>query len=461
MRAPLLILLLLTAVPVVAETRVPQSSSEISLSFAPVVRAAAPAVVNIYARRLVETRRSIFADDPVFGGFFEQFQDPRPQVQNSLGSGVIVSKSGMVVSNFHVVGNSTDIRVVLKDRREISANVLLADRDSDLAILQLDEAEVSDLAALELRDSDTVEVGELVLAIGNPFGVGQTVSSGIVSGLARTGIMAGNARGYFIQTDAAINPGNSGGALVDARGRLIGINTSILTRSGGSNGIGFAIPANLVRRFVEQAEDGRTSFARPWAGVAAQPVSDDIAKALGMSRPDGIVITELHPLSPLRVAGLEVGDVVVAVDGQPVTSPPEMIFRMSVTGIGETAKIAFLSDGASREAIVALELPPEIPPRAEYRAPERNVFAGFEAANINPAIEQEMSIELPSEGVVVTSPGRLGSRVGLRAGDVLVRVNGREVADTSQIEPALKNAGRSFSFEVLRGGRTVSFRFRI
>ncbi len=461
MRAPLLILALLTAAPVIAQTQVPQSRSEISLSFAPVVRAAAPAVVNIYARRVVENRRSIFADDPVFGGFFDRFQNSRPQHQNSLGSGVIVSEGGLVVSNFHVVGDATDIRVVLKDRREISARVLLADRESDLAILQLDEAEVTDLATLELRDSDTVEVGELVLAIGNPFGVGQTVSSGIVSGLARTGIMAGNARGYFIQTDAAINPGNSGGALVDANGHLIGINTSILTRSGGSNGIGFAIPANLVQRFIEQAEMGRTRFARPWAGVTAQPVSDDIAEALGLSRPDGIVITELHPLSPVRSAGLEVGNVVVAVDGQPVTSAPEMMFRMSVAGIGQTAVLSYIDDGVSRTADVKLDLPPEVPPRATYTASDRSVFAGLEVMNINPAVEQEMSFELPEEGVVVTKPGRLGNRVGLRASDVLLRVNGREMTQTSQVEPALANAGRTFRFEVLRGGRIVSFRFRI
>lgn len=194
-----------------ATPRVPNSTAEISLSFAPVVKEAAPAVVNIYARRVVQTRRSPFEGDPFFGGLFRDFSAPRPRVQNSLGSGVIVSPDGFVVSNYHVVGQADDIRVVLNDRREYQARVLIGDEESDLAILKI---EAEDMPFLELRDSDTVEVGELVLAIGNPFGVGQTVSSGIVSGLARSGTATGNGRGYFIQTDAPINPGNSGGALV-------------------------------------------------------------------------------------------------------------------------------------------------------------------------------------------------------------------------------------------------------
>ncbi|MGR3583188.1 MAG: trypsin-like peptidase domain-containing protein, partial [Pseudooceanicola nanhaiensis] len=218
--------------PVAAtEPAVPNSQAEIALSFAPVVKQAAPAVVNIYASRVVQSRRSPFADDPFFSDFFRNYGQTRPQVQNSLGSGVILSADGIVVSNNHVVEQADDIRVVLNDRREFRARVLMADAEADLAILKLEEA--AEMPHLDLRDSDGVEVGELVLAIGNPFGVGQTVSSGIVSGLARSGTATGNARGYFIQTDAPINPGNSGGALIDLNGRLIGVNTSILSKSGG------------------------------------------------------------------------------------------------------------------------------------------------------------------------------------------------------------------------------------
>jgi len=252
------------------DPRVPQSPAEISLSFTPVVKRAAPAVVNIYARRIINTRSSPFSDDPFFQNLFRDFGVPRQRVQNSLGSGVILSEDGIVVSNYHVVAEATDIRVVLNDRREYSASVLLADQESDLAVLRLEDA--PEMPALDLRDSDSVEVGELVLAIGNPFGVGQTVSSGIVSGLARSGTATGNARGYFIQTDAPINPGNSGGALVDIDGRLIGVNTAILSRSGGSNGIGFALP--FPRRWwlssLSRQRQGTRASSAPGRGL---PVS--------------------------------------------------------------------------------------------------------------------------------------------------------------------------------------------
>jgi S1-C subfamily serine protease len=270
-----------------AKTRIPESPAEISLSFAPLVKQAAPAVVNIYASRVVQQSQSPFAGDPFFQNFFRDFPS-RPRVQNSLGSGVILSPDGIVVSNYHVVGQATEIRVQLNDRSEYAAEVLLADEEADLAILKLKGAKK--LPSLALRDSDTVEVGELALAIGNPFGVGQTVSSGIISGLARSGTATGNARGYFIQTDAPINPGNSGGALIDINGDLIGINTSILTRSGGSNGIGFAIPSALVAQFVAQAEAGKTRFERPWAGMVAQPVDADLAEGLQLKRPVVVVI---------------------------------------------------------------------------------------------------------------------------------------------------------------------------
>jgi len=215
-----------------AQSQLPQSQAQISLSFAPLVKQAAPAVVNIYAKRIVQSRVSLFASDPFFRDFFGDLGRAQPRVQNSLGSGVILSSDGYMVTNYHVVGGASDIRVVLNDRREYSAEVLLGDQASDLAILRLTNAD--NLPFLPLRESDTVEVGELTLAIGNPFGVGQTVSSGIISGLARSGAGTGNERGYFIQTDAPINPGNSGGALIGMDGALIGVNTAIVTRSGGS-----------------------------------------------------------------------------------------------------------------------------------------------------------------------------------------------------------------------------------
>ncbi|SMX30979.1 trypsin-like peptidase domain-containing protein [Actibacterium lipolyticum] len=451
--------ILLFAVSAQAETTVPGSKAEISLSFAPVVRQAAPAVVNIYAKRVVATRVSPFADDPFFRELFRGQGRTVPRVQNSLGSGVILSSDGIVVSNYHVVGQATEIRVVLNDRREFDATVLLGDEEADLAILQLNDAR--DLPTLELRDSDDVEVGDLVLAIGNPFGIGQTVSSGIVSGLARSGVSVGSGRGYFIQTDAAINPGNSGGALVDGRGRLVGINTAILTRSGGSNGIGFAIPANLVQRFVEQAAAGSSQFARPWAGIGGQAVDAALAEGLGMGLPVGVVVSELHAESPFREAGLKVGDVILTLDGTPVNTPQEMIFRMASRGIGDTLSMTYLRRGVEVEGQVALVLPPETPARAQVVISERSVLSGMTVLNINPAVASEFGLGVTSQGVIVSDPGTVGARVGLRAGDILLRVNKTTIKDTDDVATAAENAGRSWLIEYIRGGQRGVLRFRV
>ncbi|ETW11641.1 protease DegQ [Roseivivax marinus] len=457
MRVLILLLCLGLSAPLAAEERVPQSPAEISLTFAPLVREAAPAVVNIYARRVVE-QRSPFAGDPFFGEFFRNFGSTRPRVQNSLGSGVILSADGIVVSNYHVVGEAEDIRVVLNDRREFDARVLLGDEEADLAILKLEGA--GDMPHLSLRDSDDVEVGELVLAIGNPFGVGQTVSSGIVSGLARSGTATGSARGYFIQTDAPINPGNSGGALIDVSGRLIGVNTSILSRSGGSNGIGFAIPAALVAQFVAQAEAGQERFRRPWAGLTGQPVDADLSDSLGQAAPAGVLISAIHPASAFRDAGLEVGDVVVAVDGQAVNTPAEMIYRLSIRGIGAESVVTYARAGVESEARVALIAAPDAPARAAVTLARGDVLPGLALSRVNPAVIEEMELPLSAAGVVVTDPGRWGARAGLRARDVLRSVNGRAVQAPSDVGPALRAAASVVEIEVVRGGRRLALRFR-
>jgi len=459
---PLFLSLLLCLAPLVAQAeeavRVPESQAEITLSFAPLVRETAPAVVNIYARVIRQARaRTPFMDDPFFERLFEGFGQPAPRVQNSLGSGVILSADGIVVSNYHVVGQATDIRVVLNDGREYEARVLLGDRDSDLAILQI--AGVSDLPFLPLRDSDSVEVGELTLAIGNPFGVGQTVSSGIVSGLARSGGSNGRGAGYFIQTDAPINPGNSGGALIDMRGQLLGINTRILSRSGGSNGIGFAIPADLVAAFVKQARDGNDRFVRPWAGATGQAVDADLAETLGRDRPGGIMLAGLHPASPLAEAGFEVGDVVLAVDGAPVGSPGEMLFRMSVASDQDSASMTRLRDGAEDELTVALIPPPDSPPREEITLPEGASLPGLTLARINPAVLAELNLPIASDGVVVLDEGQIGRRVGLRRGDVLHRIDRQDIETPAQAAAILSEARRGTTVRAVRGNSRIVLRF--
>ena len=441
-----------------ADQQVPTSQSQISLSFAPLVKQSAPAVVNIYAKRITQARRNTFMDDPFFQRFFDS-GPPAPRVQNSLGSGVILSSDGIIVSNYHVVGMATDIRVVLNDRREFTARVLLGDERSDLAILQLEGA--NDLPSLNLRSSDDVEVGELVLAIGNPFGVGQTVSSGIVSGLARSGGAEGSGLGYFIQTDAPINPGNSGGALIDIAGNLIGINTRILTRSGGSNGIGFAIPADLVGAFVAQAKAGNDSFLRPWAGISGQPVDADMAETFGLDRPGGIVISDLHPVSPFVAAGFQPGDVITAVDGQSVNTPAEMVYRMSVAGLGNRSNVTRIRKGQAGEVAVDLVAAPDDPPRAAMILGEQSILRGLHIARINPAVISEMNLTLGAAGVVVIDPGPLGARVGLRAGDVIEEIRGTPIAAPQDFDDVLANGGRNVSILVLRGNGRVQLRFRI
>ncbi|SFB00484.1 Do/DeqQ family serine protease [Poseidonocella pacifica] len=457
-RVTCLILSLLVPLQGWAE-QVPAGRSEIALSFAPLVKQAAPAVVNIYARRVVEGRRSPLRDDPFFSEFFRSFSAPRPRVQNSLGSGVILSSDGIVVSNYHVVGDATDIRVVLNDRREYGAEVLLADEEADLAILQLYGA--VDMPVLPLRDSDEVEVGELVLAIGNPFGVGQTVSSGIVSGLARSGTATGSARGYFIQTDAPINPGNSGGALIDNAGRLIGVNTSILTRSGGSNGIGFAIPANLVARFVDQARAGKKRFERPWSGLSAQPVTSDLAAAMGLDFPEGIAIAELHPSSPFAEAGFMSGDILATVEGQEVSTEAELEYHMAVRGPGARIGVERIREGERETLHVPLIAPPEVPARDEVQVPARLPLAGLLVANSNPALLGELGQRQPAEGVIVWEPGPIGARLGLRPGDHIVAINGAEVRQPADVPGLLAAYGRAVSILIERDGRRLSFQVRL
>ena len=446
------------ATPLAAQ-QVPQSAAQIQLSFVPLVKQAAPAVVNIYAKIMAAPQRTPLQSDPFFERFFQDPFSEKPRVQNSLGSGVILSEDGIVVSNYHVVGMATDIRVVLNDRREFSARVLLSDADADLAILKIDADEA--LPFLALRGSDSVEVGELALAIGNPFGVGQTVSSGIVSGLARSGVAGNGGLGYFIQTDAPINPGNSGGALIDIQGRLVGVNTSILTKSGGSNGIGFAIPADLVAAFMAQAQAGVEQFVRPWAGISGQPVDADMAGPLGLDRPGGIIVSGLHPVSPFLAAGLQVGDVIVAVNDQLVNTPAEMIFRMSVAGSGQTVKVKRLRGGQDAVIDVALIVAPDDPPRAQITLGERSLLPGLTLARVNPALMTEMNLPLETTGVVVVDPGPFAPRVGVRPGDVILNVNGVEVTHPDEAETLLGGQVRRVQMLIQRGNRRISLRFRV
>ena len=408
--------------------QVPQNMPQVTLSFAPLVKETAPAVVNVYARTKVKSRRfSPFADDPFFRHFFGDDGPgvPRERFRNSLGSGVIVDGAGLVVTNNHVVAGASDIRVVLADRREFDARILLSDERTDLAVLKIGGG-ASGLPALEFGDSDALEVGDLVLAIGNPFGVGQTVTSGIVSALARTEVGVSDYQ-FFIQTDAAINPGNSGGALIDVRGRLIGINTAIYSRTGGSIGIGFAIPANMVNVVVQSARAG-SRVVRPWLGAELQDITTDIADALGLKRLGGSLVAAVAPQSPLAGAGLRRGDVILAVDDREVNSAKELVYRIATKSVGSTVMVNYLRAGTARAATVRLIAAPETPPRSETRLDGDNPLGGLVVVNLSPAVTEELGLEAGLSGVVVErledGPAR---RMGFRPGDIIAELNGEEI----------------------------------
>ena len=436
----------------------PNSMAEVKLSFAPVVERAAPAVVNVYTRRVVQQRRrSPFAGDPFFERFFGNgFDAPRERVQNSLGSGVIVSPDGVVVTNNHVIEGMTEIKVVLNDRREYEAELVLADPQTDLAVLRIDAGEP--LPYLDFANSDTAEVGDIVLAIGNPFGVGQTVTNGIVSALARTAVSVSDYQ-FFIQTDAAINPGNSGGALVDTDGRLIGVNTAIYSRSGGSNGIGFAIPSRLVQQVIASAIDGGV-LVRPWLGAATTTVTADLAKALKLDRPAGAIIDDVWEGGPANKAGLKAGDVIIEVDGEPVYDAETLRYRIGVRDENAATPVRYVRNGKSREATMTLSLPPEQPSRDTRVLEGEHPLNGVTIDNLSPRYSEELGLDPLSRGVVISdlTPRSFAARRGLRRGHKIISVNGRDIRTTRDLEREITRSARGWEIEVDTGGRIVPWR---
>lgn len=440
---------------------VPASATQIQLSYAPLVRQVAPSVVNVYAKRIVRTQASPFMNDPFFRQFFGgNLGMPRERVERSLGSGVIVDPSGVIVTNNHVVQGGQELTVALSDRREFKAKVLLADERTDLAVLKI-EPNGKPLPALAFGNSDKAEVGDLVLAIGNPFGVGQTVTSGIVSATSRTNVGVSDYQ-FFIQTDAAINPGNSGGALVTMDGRLIGINSSILSQSGGSVGIGFAIPSNMVRQVVTAAENGK-DVARPWLGATMQPVTQDIADNLGLERPVGALISSVYPDGPAARAGLQLGDVILSVDGFEIDDPQAVLYRFATSGVGHKAQIAYARKSSRASTLLALETPPARPAADQSELTGKSPFAGATVANLSPAMADRMGFDdLSVKGVVVVSvrDGSAAEQVQFQAGDIIEILNGTAINSVQDLKAAIATTGRTWSFTINRNGREMTATLR-
>ncbi len=446
--------------PLLAQS-VPASREQIQLSFAPLVRRASPAVVNIYTRTRIKTQRPSFADDPVFRRFFgDRFMRalPRERVQNALGSGVVVRPNGLIVTNAHVVRDADEIQVVFADKREFPAKVVLSDGRYDLAVLQIDTGGET-LPWLELRDSDTVEVGDLVLAIGNPFGLQQTVTSGIISAVARSGGSVTES-GFFLQTDAAINPGNSGGALLTTDGRVVGINTAIYSQNGGSIGIGFATPSNIVARIIDAAEKG-TRLSRPWLGVSVQRVTADLAQSLGMPRPQGVIVRILAEDGPAARAGVKVGDVLLTINGQPIDDESALRFRLATQPVDATVKVRALRKGQEETFVVKITAPPESPPRDRTRLTGRQPLTGITVMNMSPAVADEMALEQPPPGVIVAEvPQGVFAAQFLKVGDYIVGVNGREIDSVATLRAIVGGQSERWSVSVRRDGDVRTFNFR-
>ncbi|MES0033183.1 DegQ family serine endoprotease [Mesorhizobium sp. M0040] len=432
------------------DKRVPFGREEVQLSFAPLVKQTAPAVVNVYASQTAKVT-SPFDGDPFFEEFFGRSQ---PRAQSSLGSGVLVDPTGVVVTNFHVVKDAHQVKVATADGREFDSKVLLKDETLDLAVLKISSDKPFPVIAI--GDSDALEVGDLVLAIGNPFGVGQTTTSGIISAVARSHIGVSDSS-FFIQTDAAINPGNSGGALVNMGGQLIGIDTAIYSRSGGSIGIGFAIPSNMVRAFADAAKAGLDFFERPYAGAEFEAVTPQIAESLGIDKPTGALVSSVEEAGPAAKAGLKPGDVVLSLNGKPVESVGALDYRMATLSIGTNASFGVLSKGQQATMDIALERPPEGAKAAELTLRGRSPFSGAKVAELSPRLAQRLGLRTDVKGVTVVDINRdsPAADFGFQPGDIVREVNGLTIDKAATLEQVAQQDTRWWRFTVERGGQIL------
>lgn len=436
-----------------AQRQVPQSPMEMQLSFAPLVKKAMPAVVNVYAARQVRRQATPFDGDPFFEQFFGgRFQNQPPRVQSSLGSGVIVDQSGLIVTNYHVIRGADEVKVALSDGREFESKVLLKDEATDIAVLKIDPHGLQ-FPVLALADSDKVEVGDLVLAIGNPFGVGQTVTSGIVSAQARTKVGISDFD-FFIQTDAAINPGNSGGALIGMDGNLIGINTAIYSRTGGSIGIGFAIPSNLVRSVVETVKRGGSNFEQPYVGASFQGLDTALAESLGMEQPYGALVTDVQANSPAAKAGLSVGDIILTAQGQKIENPDALGYRLLTTGIGKSIDFDIMRNGKVAKITVVLTAMPNDASGAAEVLTGNSPFTGTEVSNLTPINARRFNQPQNAKGVVISNVDDNSRAANIFAkGDVIRAVNGQLINTVNDLKKVL-NAGQPqiWRLEFVRNG---------
>lgn len=431
-------------------------------SFARAVREAAPAVVNIYAAKRVMQRVGPAFDDPLFDQLFAGQGPMRAKVERSLGSGVIVDAGGVVVTNLHVVEGAEAMKIVLADGREFSARLINSDPKLDLAVLRMEAPNGMRFPAARFGDSDTLQVGDVVLAVGNPFGIGQSVSMGVVSAVDRSNA-ALSQFGQFIQTDVAVNPGNSGGALIDSTGALVGVNTAIFTKTGGSVGISFAIPASLVRAVVRDiVTTGHVT--RPWFGGTGQAVNPTLANKLALPRAQGVLLSDVMAGSPAAKAGIKAGDVVVALDGKAVSDPSALNERILATPnlIGRSIPIGIWREGALKTLDITFEALPERDASKRVTLGGVGPLAGAVVEQLSPALNVEIDLPVDAEGVAIINPPttddrRYGMLVrSLRAGDILLEVNQRRIRTVADATRAANERDQSWSLKLQRGAALLT-----
>jgi serine protease Do len=437
-------------------------------AFVQIAKAVRPAVVNIFTSRTgrgPEGPHAMPFDDPFFRRFFgeeflKRFEAPRERKERNLGSGVIVDPGGFLITNNHVVNKADEIKVYLADKREFKAKLVGTDSKTDLAVLKI---EADGLATIPWSDSDKLEVGEFVLAVGNPFGLTQTVTLGIVSAVGRASMGIAEYED-FIQTDAAINPGNSGGALVNARGELVGINTAIFSQSGGNMGIGFAVPSNMARSVLEQIVKGG-KVVRGWLGVSIQELSPELAAQFGIADARGVLVSDVLDGSPAKRAGIERGDVIVEFDGRQVENPTQLRNAVAQTSIGKKATVKFIREKQPRSVEVMIAEQPRQVAQAEGEEPAESaaaaagVLADLEVRELTGDWATRLGLGAGARGVVVArvKPGTTAEEAGIREGDVILEINRKPVTNLKAYERAAGTVGKSDPVLLLikRQGRTI------
>ena len=426
------------------ETAPVNRDARLGASFAPVVKKAAPGVVNIYSTRIVHERlmRNPLLNDPVFRQLFgNQFpNDDRKRIrrEQNLGSGVIVSPDGYILTANHVVDDADEIKVSFgENKTEYAAKIIGTDPPTDMAVLKIDG---KDLPALTLADSDQLEIGDIVLAIGNPYGLSQTVTMGIVSALGRNGIAGFNQYQDFIQTDAAINPGNSGGALVDAQGRLVGINTAIISRSGGNQGIGFAVPINLASHVMERLISGGGKVARGYLDISMQSLDAGLAKQFNLAVQNGALVDDVTAGTPAEKAGFKSGDVIVAFNGKDVSDAHSLILSMAECSPGSLATVKLLRDGQTNVITVKLtglpleaDKPETVRNGPRFDSSKTDALNGVTVQDLNQGVRQQLDIPDDIQGalMITVDQDSNSAEAGLQRGDVIVEINRQPVRNAA------------------------------